>query len=67
LQGSASRRILRRAIGYSAVRLVQAGYEQMQTAMDLNANVVCLLQMSLNILRGPDTALRDLCGIEVGR
>jgi hypothetical protein len=54
---------LLRATQYAAARLIQTAYEQMQGSMHLTGNVVCFLQLSLNILRRPEDATVHLLGI----
>jgi hypothetical protein len=63
LDVAASERWLRRAVQYGAARLVQTGLEQMQAATQLTGNMVCLLQLSLNMLRYPLEAVVTLLGI----
>jgi hypothetical protein len=55
--------LLVRAVKYGAARLAQTSYEQMQASPQLIGNVVCSLQLSLNILKRPKEASRDLVGI----
>ncbi|MEP6600704.1 MAG: phosphotransferase [Nitrospirota bacterium] len=59
---TADERLLK-AVKYGAARLAQASYEQMQTATQLIGNVVCSLQLSLNILRKPKDAVVHLLGL----
>jgi hypothetical protein len=54
---------LLRSVKYGAARLLQTGYESLQGAMYLTGNVLCLLQLSLNILRRPHEATVHLLGI----
>lgn len=54
---------LERATRYSAARVVQTAFEQMQLSMQLTGNVVCMLQLSLNILQRPREASVQLLGI----
>jgi hypothetical protein len=54
---------LLRSVRYGAVRLLQSAYEQMQTSVQLTGNVICLLQVSLNILQRPQEAIVHLLGI----
>ncbi|GAC1349479.1 MAG: hypothetical protein NVSMB27_23010 [Ktedonobacteraceae bacterium] len=54
---------LLRAVQYGGARLVQTAFEQMQMSARLMSNAVCLLQLSLNILRRPQEALVDLLGL----
>lgn len=57
---------LLRAVKYGAARLVQTAFEQMQMSVRLMGNAVCLLQLSLNILRRPQEALINLLGLSMG-
>ena len=52
-----------RAVKYSAARLIQTSYEQMQHSPTLTGNVVCMLQLSLNILQRPGEAIVHLLGL----
>lgn len=54
---------LLRAVRYSAARLIQTAYEQMQHSSTLTGNVVCLLQLSFNILQRPHEAAVQLLGL----
>jgi hypothetical protein len=63
LDATTSYHWLLRAVKYGAARLVQIGFEQMQTSMQLTGPIVCLLQLSLNILRRPHEAAVYLLGI----
>ncbi len=56
---------LQRAVRYGATRLVQTAFEQMQMSARLMGNAVCLLQLSLNILRRPQEALVNLLGFSL--
>ena len=58
---------LLRAVKYGAARLVQTAYEQMQMSIHLTGNVVCLLQLSLNILQRPREAMVHLLGLPLGQ
>jgi len=51
------------AVKYAAARLIQTGFEQMQSSTQLAGNVVCLLQLSLNMLQRPREATAHLLGI----
>jgi len=55
------------AVKYGAARLVQTAYEQMQMSIHLTGNVVCLLQLSLNILQRPREAMVHLLGLPLGQ
>jgi aminoglycoside phosphotransferase (APT) family kinase protein len=54
---------LHRAVRYSAARLVQTVFEQMQSAAQLHGNVIFSLQLALNILQRPQEAAARLLGI----
>jgi hypothetical protein len=56
-----------RAVKYAAARLVQTGFEQMQHATRLTGNLICLLQLSLNIMQRPREAIAHLLGIPLRR
>jgi hypothetical protein len=63
LDAATSEELLFRSVRYGAARLVQAAFEQSQLSTRLTGNVVCLLQLSLNILRRPQEAANHLLGI----
>ncbi len=63
LDKSISGQWLLRATRYSAARLIQTAFEQMQMSIQLTGNTICLLQLSLNILRRPQEAIVHLLGI----
>ncbi len=54
---------LMRAVRYGAARLIQTAFEQMQMSMSLTGNIVCLLQLSLNIMHQTHEAIIYLLGI----
>jgi 5-methylthioribose kinase len=54
---------LLRAVKYGAARLVQIGFEHMQHSTHLTGNLICLLQLGLNIMRRPEEAIKHLLGI----
>jgi aminoglycoside phosphotransferase (APT) family kinase protein len=56
-----------RAVKYSATRLIQSSYEQMQYSPTLTGNVVCMLQLSLNILQRPAEAIVHLLGLPLNQ
>lgn len=56
---------LLRAVRYGAARLIQTAYEQMQHASSLTGNMICLLQLSLNILQKPHEAIAHLLGLSL--
>ena len=57
---------LTRAVKYSAARLVQSAFEQAQTSTSLSNDVICLLQLALNIALRPSEALGPLLGVASG-
>ena len=63
LDSPTSEEWLLRAVQYGAVRLIETACEQMHTATQLTGNVVCLLQLSMNILQRPREAIVQLLGI----
>lgn len=63
LDTSASCQWLLRAVKYGAARLVQTAFESMQTSMQLAGNIICFLQISLNIFKRPQEASSQLLGI----
>jgi hypothetical protein len=60
---AAADRWLLRAVRYAAARLIQTAFERTQTAAHLTANIICLLQLSLNILQRPQAAIVQLLGL----
>jgi hypothetical protein len=58
-----SAEFLLRAVRYGAARLIQTAFEQMQRSSTLTGNVVCLLQLSFNILQRPHEAAAQLLGL----
>jgi hypothetical protein len=56
---------LLRSVRYGAGRLLQTAFEQMQSYPRLTGNVVCLLQLSWNILQRPEEASARLLGVPV--
>ena len=63
LDGSRSHEWLLRSVKYAAARLVQTAFERMQMAMQPTGNIICFLQLSLNILQRPEEAIVHLLGI----
>jgi hypothetical protein len=55
--------ILMRSIRFGAARMVQSAFECLYFASDMNAQAICLLQLSLNILKNPEGARENLLGI----
>lgn len=56
---------LAKSMRYAGARLVQTAYEQMQEAGRVTADVIYLLQLSLNVLERPLEAAVQLLGIPV--
>jgi aminoglycoside phosphotransferase (APT) family kinase protein len=65
LDADARRDWLLRSVRYSGARLVQTACEQMQSAKDLTADILYLLQLSLNVLQRPMEAAVQLMGIPI--
>lgn len=63
LDASIADQWLLRAVRYGAARLVQTAFEQMQRSTQLTGNIICILQLSLNMLRRPHEAAVLLLGI----
>jgi hypothetical protein len=55
--------MLRRSVRYAAARLVQSAFERTQNSAWITSDVICLLQLSLNILQQPADAAATLLGI----
>ena len=56
---------LARCSAFAAVRVLQTAFEEMQQSTKLSSHVICLLQMSLNIVRYPREAMTELFGIPI--
>jgi hypothetical protein len=52
-----------RAVKYAGTRLVQTAFERMQQAAGLTGDLICLLQLSLNVMQRPREAAVHLLGI----
>lgn len=52
-----------RSIRYGSVRLIQTAYEWMRVSSKLTGNIVCLVQLSMNIMRRPEEAVTGLLGL----
>ena len=63
LDPSECRARLLRAVRYAAARLLQTAFEQLQSVVHINGNIICLVQLSLNILQRPGAAAAHLLGI----
>jgi aminoglycoside phosphotransferase (APT) family kinase protein len=61
-RGESAQNLLR-VIQFAAARLIQTAYERMQHSSTLSGEVVCLLQLSLNILQRPHEAAVQLLGL----
>ncbi len=67
LDAATSNEWLLRTTKYAAARLIQTAFEQTQFATQLTGNIVCLMQVSLNILRRPQEAIVHLLGVPLVR
>jgi hypothetical protein len=63
LDESSSRQMLLRCMSCAAARMIQTAYEGIQTSPQISQHALCQLQMSMNILRDPAAAIRDLMGL----
>jgi Phosphotransferase enzyme family len=54
---------LLRAVKYGAARLLQTGFEYSQGSLHLQGNILCLVQLSMNIMLRPHEAAVHLLGI----
>lgn len=63
LEGKEARQFLVRAARFAAARLLQSTLEKTQMSLQMTGNVICFVQVSLNILRRPDEAVVQLLGI----
>jgi thiamine kinase-like enzyme len=63
LDSTTSEQWLQRSIKYAAARLVQTCFESMQMSIQPTGNVICLLQLSLNMMQRPQEAIVHLLGI----
>lgn len=64
VSGAAADELLKRSMRYAAARMIQTAWEYTSGVPQVSANVLCLLQVSMNILTRPDDAIRHLLGIE---
>ena len=55
---------LERCIAYAGARMLQTALETLHYAPSMSAHVALVLQISLNILRDPRAAIREIMGIE---
>ncbi len=58
-----SRQVLVRCMSCAAARIIQTAYESSMMAPQLSRHALCKLQMSMNILKDPSGAVRDLMGL----
>ncbi|HVY70032.1 MAG TPA: phosphotransferase [Verrucomicrobiae bacterium] len=63
LDPSAARTALRRCVQYCAARMVQTAYEHLAFSPQASGSGILLLQTSLNLLRDPEGATRELFGL----
>lgn len=63
LDESTSRQMLVRCMSCAAARMIQTAYESIQMTPQISPHALCKLQMSMNILREPETAVGDLIGL----
>lgn len=63
LAGRAERMLLERSMACAAARMVQTAYESIQQSREMTPQGLCQLQMSMNILSDPATAVRELAGL----
>jgi len=54
---------LRRSTQYAAARMLQTAWEHTAFAPSLSPNILCILQVAMNVLLRPDEAVRTLLGI----
>ena len=55
---------LERCVAYAGARMLQTALETLHFAPQMSAHVALVLQISLNILRNPRAAVREIVGIE---
>ena len=58
-----TRERLIKSVRFAGARLIQTAYERTQTMTDLTPHIYLLLQLSLNIMEGPEDAAEGLFGI----
>ena len=63
LDPHAADRWLERAVKYAGSRLIQTTFERMHLVFELTSQAVYYLQLSLNMLRRPEDASRQLLGL----
>lgn len=65
LDDASSKSLLVRSMSCAAARMIQTAYESIQKSPQISSHALCQLQMSMNILRDPATAIQDLMGLSV--
>lgn len=55
--------LLDRSVKYAAARMIQTSYEILTFSPQLTPNILCLLQVSLNILKDPSNAIEHLLNL----
>jgi thiamine kinase-like enzyme len=63
LDENAARNMLVRCMSCAAARMIQTAYESLQMTPQVTPHALCKLQMSMNILRDPAGAIRELMGL----
>ncbi|WP_420146955.1 phosphotransferase family protein [Spirosoma sp.] len=58
---------LLKTVGYCALKLIHTCYESIQQATAMTIHTARLLQLSLNMLRSPEEAVRSVLGISLSR
>lgn len=59
LEGEEAQQLLERCMMCAAARMIQTAYEGIQQSPDITPHAICQLQMSMNILRDPQAAIRN--------
>lgn len=63
LDAGKAKDLLLRCVRFSGARMIQSTFECLYFAPDITPQAICLLQVSLNILKDPAGALENLLGI----
>jgi hypothetical protein len=63
LDDAAAQALLTRSMKHGAARMIQTAYETMQYAPQISPNALGLLQVSFNVLKGPQEAVTHLLGL----
>lgn len=63
LKNDIKRELLERSVKYSAARIIQTVYEELYNSNQINPNIICMLQVSFNILKNPQEAIKYLFNI----